>query len=301
MEPELSIIIVNYNVSELLQKCIGSVYKHCSSAFEILLIDNNSTDNSISIIREKFPEVKIIENKFNAGFPKANNQGIDIAKGKYILLLNPDTELQDDAIGQMIGYMRSNVHVQLMAPKLLNTDLSLQHSIQRFITVKEIIAETFFLHSGMKKRNGYFNEYKEEILQVEALSGAAILMKKEVVEKIGKLDEELFWTEDMEFCYRASLHGIDRIYYPMAAIVHHVGQSGKKNLSVMISNQVLTKINYFKKNHSSFQFFTVKVFRFIHVVSRIIIFGLLSLFGKNYRLKCEAYLYTMRRFLKHDY
>jgi hypothetical protein len=297
----LSIIIVNYNVKELLIKCIESIYNFHKGNFEIILIDNNSTDDSVSAIQNKFPQVTVIANKFNVGFPKANNQGIAIAKGEFILLLNPDTELTDNSIEKLINYYNSQTELLILVPKLLNSNLSLQQSIQPFITVGEIVSETFFLHKWYKRDKSYFTNFKDIVQEVEAVSGAAILIKKEVITKIGGLDEDLFWTEDMEFCYRAHLNGIKRIYYPFASIIHHVGQSGSKNMNVMLSNQVLTKIKYFEKNHSYWEFVVVKWFRFIHIITRIIMFEVLSIFNSRYKTKFRAYKFTFKHFIKNEY
>jgi GT2 family glycosyltransferase len=297
----LSIIIVNYNVEELLIKCIESIYNFHKGNFEIILVDNNSTDNSTASVQDKFPQVIVIANKSNAGFPKANNQGIAIAKGDFILLLNPDTEITDNSIEKLIAYYNSKQELLILVPKLLNSDLSLQQSVQPFITVGEIVSETFFLHKWYKRSKSYFINFKDAIQEVEAVSGAAILIKKEVINKIGGLDEDLFWTEDMEFCYRAHLNGIKRIYYPNTSIIHHVGQSGNKNMNVMLSNQVLTKIKYFEKNHSYWEFVIVKWFRFIHILSRILIFGVLSIFNSKYKTKFMAYKFTFKHFMKNNY
>jgi N-acetylglucosaminyl-diphospho-decaprenol L-rhamnosyltransferase len=300
---DISIIIVNYNVCQLLQKCIQSIVvsNNNNLKIEIIVIDNNSADASVETISKQFPEVVMISNNYNAGFPGANNQGLVIAKGEYIFFLNPDTELRNNSLQKLFNFIKSSDKLCLVAPKLLNTDLSLQKSIQPFISVGEIIAETFFLHALVKRKRGYFENFKNETVKVDALSGAAILMKKKVVDTIGMLDEELFWTEDMEFCYRASLHGIERIYFPNAEIIHHVGQSGKKNMNVMLSNQVLTKIRYFKKNHSFASYLTVKIFRLLHIISRIIIFGFLYFFDPINKEKFKAYLFTLNRFIKNDY
>jgi GT2 family glycosyltransferase len=168
--------------------------------------------------------------------------------------------------------------------------------------VSEIILETFFLHQFYKNRRSYFRKPIDKPLEVEALSGAAILMNKNVIAKIGMLDEDLFWTEDMEFCYRAHKHELKIIYYPHTSILHHVGASGKKNLSVMLSKQVLTKITYFRKNHTKLAFHVVRAFRLLHIVSRIFILNIASIFNANrFAGKARAYNYTFVQFLKDQY
>ena len=302
MSPQVSIIIVNYNVKELLLDCIRSIYANVKISFEIIVIDNNSTDGSIALIQQHFPQVKTIVNTYNAGFPKATNQGFLQSKGEYIFMLNPDTVIIKDAIDKMIDFLENNKDVAILAPQLLNTDGTIQYSIQRFITVQEIILETFFLHTIYKNFHSYINKPINTPIAVEAVSGAAILFPRSLIHEIGGLDEDLFWTEDMEFCYRAFKKGKKIYYYPNAKIIHHVGASGTKNRKVMLSRQILTKITFFKKNHSAFAFTLVKYARLLHIISRIFIFKVLSISqNKIFKIKAEAYIFTLSEFNKHNY
>lgn len=298
---DLSIIIVNYNVKELLQDCIRSIYEFPVDNMEIIVVDNNSTDGSVEELVAHFPTIKLIKNTSNTGFPVANNQAIQIAKGRYVFLLNPDTVLIDDVLQKLISYMDSHSDVMLLGPKLLNTDGSIQFSIQPFINITEIIAETFYLHLPLKWAKSYHRKAIKTPIDVEALSGAAILVRAEVFKKIGMLDEELFWTEDMEFCFRAYKNSMRVVYNPEFKLIHHGSSSGKKNLNVMISNQVLSKVRYFKKNHSILEFYLAWLFRFIHILSRICILSILAIIMPKMRLKVRAYFYTLQRFLKGDY
>lgn len=301
MKPLISIIIVSYNVIDLLKTCLDSIYNNSSGNVEVIVVDNNSSDNTVAMVRDNFDEVIVVENKFNAGFPAANNQAIRIASAEIIFLLNPDTVIHDNALGEICKQLTSMDDLKIVAPCLLNTDGSVQKSIQRFITVKEIWLEVFFLHNWLKGAHSYLKNKIKSPVSVEAASGAALAFKREVIEKIGMLNEKMFWTEDMEFCYRAHLNGIPTIYYPDIKITHHVGESGKKNPSVMISNQVLTKINFFKENHSQASYLLVWLARLLHIVSRFCIFGVLSIGNKNAKAKFGAYLFTLKRFLANDY
>ncbi len=297
----LSIIIVNYNVKDLLLDCISSIYEHSSDDFEIIVVDNNSTDGSVELLSPRYPGVKLIRNNENKGFPFANNQAISIAEGKFILLLNPDTVLLNNATGKLVEYMESHPDVMLLAPKLLNTDGSTQFSIQPFITISEIIAEAFYLHRPLKWAKSYYRKEIISPIDVEALSGAAIVVRREVFDKIGMLDEQLFWTEDMEFCYRAYKNGMRIVYHPDISIIHHGSSSGKKNLDIMISNQILSKVRYFKKNHSQLEFYLSWFFRLIHILSRLISLSLIAIIFPSFRMKVRAYFYTLQRFLKGNY
>lgn len=301
MNPKLSIVIVSYNVSSLLRACLQSIYNDSLKYVEVIVVDNNSTDDSVKMINENFKNVIVIENKYNAGFPTANNQAIAISKSQYIFLLNPDTVILDNALHKIYELLYATEDLKIIAPCLLNTDGSIQFSIQRFITVTEVWLEVFFLHSYLKRMHSYFNSSIITPLKVEAASGAALAFKRDIINTIGALNEKMFWTEDMEFCYRASKNRIETWYYPAIKIVHHVGESGKKNPSVMISNQVLTKINFFKENHSLASFFLVWTARLIHILSRLILTGLLKLFIPRLKIKFQAYLFTLKRFVRNDY
>jgi N-acetylglucosaminyl-diphospho-decaprenol L-rhamnosyltransferase len=301
-KPLVSIVIVSYNVKEFLQDCLYSLIRYSFEInYEVIIVDNASTDGTIDMLNKKFPAFKVIANRINQGFPAANNQAFRIANGKYIFMLNPDTLFIEDALRMIVSYMELNLDIFLLGPRLLNEDKTIQRSIQRFITVSEIIFETFYLHHFYKSRTEYnLNKINSPIF-VEALSGAAIFFRVELLDKIGYLDEDLFWTEDMEFCYRSNRNGFKALYFPDTKIVHYIGASGKKDLRIMISNQILTKINFFKKNHSKIEYMLVLIFRLLHIISRLIVLKFLSIFNKMNAVKAKAYSFTFKRFILADY
>lgn len=300
-QPLLSIVIVNYNVCALLEDCLRSIPKGGIEDPEIWVVDNASTDGSVDMVRSRFPAVHVIANRDNAGFPRANNQAIRQCSGRYVLLLNPDTVVQEGAFERLVRYLDNHPETGLAGPRLLNTDGSLQYSVMPFIRPVEIILETFFLHGWYRRMHDHRRRPVQTAGPVEALSGAAILVRREVFDRIGLLDERLFWTEDMEFCYRAHRAGIGVAYVPEAAIVHHVGASGKKNQRVMVSNQVLSKIRYFSRNHHFGVFVLCWFFRLLHILSRLLILLPLSIFVRSCREKLDAYAFTLKRFLRSDY
>lgn len=300
-QPVLSIVIVSYNVRELLEACLASIPEGGVEHPEIWVVDNASTDDSVAMVRERFPMVRLIANGTNEGFPKANNQAIRLCSGRYVLLLNPDTVTKANSFQKLITYLDNHPGVGLAGPKLLNPDGTHQYSVMPFIRPVEIVLETFFLHTWYRRRRDHRRMAVQQPVRVEALSGAAIMVRRGVFDRIGLLDEALFWTEDMEFCYRAHESGIGIAYVPMAEIVHHVGASGKKNQRVMVSNQILSKVRYFSRNHTRVVFFVCWLFRFIHVLSRLLILLPLSIFARSYREKLDAYLFTLGRFLRGDY
>lgn len=293
-EVKVSIVIVNYNVKDLILTCIRSLYQFCGNAgdLEIIVIDNQSIDGSCQAIRTEFPGVILIENSENEGFPKANNQGFSIAKGDYIFMLNPDTEFQENSIEKLRQFLEDNKTVGIVAPGLLNTDGTHQSSVWRYPSLFSIFCEFHYLTSLLKRKNYLDKDFTKQF-EAESFSGAAIFFRKSVLDEIGNLDETMFWIEDVEFCYRAVQNGIKCVYFPETKIIHHIGQSAKKNYTISISNQVFNKIKFFNKHHSNFSAKLVILLSFLHVVQKSIVFGILSPFNVVYKRKAAAYRYTL--------
>ena len=297
MMPKLSIVIVSYNVKDFLYNCIVSIQKNLVSV-EIIVVDNNSSDGSIEMLKQNFSDVTLIQNKGNNGFSKANNQGIDIARSENILLLNPDTEIKSDALDKMIGFLETQKQLCIIGPKLLNTDGTLQMSCFKTPSVFTVIAESVYLHILFSSKKYFLNKMKN-IFNAEAMSGAAVLFRKELVLKTGLLDEDLFWMEDVDLCYRNIKSGGTNIYFPEATIIHHSGQSAKKNYRVAISNQLMSKLKFFRKHKKYFSFFFSAIFILIQIITRIFIFGILSISSNTSQKKCDAYAFTFVKFFKY--
>lgn len=292
---KVSVVIVNYNVKDLILTSLRTLFKfHPNTDLEVIVVDNDSKDGSCEAIKTEFPEVILIENKFNAGFPKGNNQGFEHATGDYIFMLNPDTEFIENSIDPMIDYLETHSEAWLLAPKLLNSDRGWQISAWRYPTIVSVFCESFYMSRLLKNKN-YADKNMDEIFKGESFSGAALFFRKELFDKIGMLDETMFWIEDVEFCWRANHHNYACYYFPKTQIIHHIGQSAKKNYNISISNQVYNKVKFFRKHHSKFATFIIVCISLIHVIAKIIVLGLLSPFKEVYYLKFKAYLYTFPR------
>lgn len=218
----LSIVIVSYNTKELLRRCLESVIQDT----EIIVVDNGSSDRSSEMVKKEFPEVELIKNKNNFGFAKANNQGIKIARGKYVLLLNSDTEVKPGTLERLMEFVGKHPKMGVVGLRLLNSDESIQQSVYHFPTILGAIRE-FWL--GQK---GVYEEYVPEgnqPVEVEAVVGAAMLIPKKVFDKVGLLDERYFmYFEDLDFCRRLKRAGLKVFYLPTAKIIHHHGASGRE-------------------------------------------------------------------------
>jgi GT2 family glycosyltransferase len=225
MTPSISVIIVNFNTKDLIVDCVNSIKKDGPKDAEIIVVDNNSTDGSVEAIK-KLSGIKTIFNDSNTGFSKANNQGIKIATGKYILLLNSDTFLTKGSLEDLMKFADEHPDAGVVGPRLLNLDKSLQDSCFRFPTIKNAILQYWF---GKK---GLFDKYVPGIdkpYEVDAIVGAAFLMTPKAVKELGGLDEKyFFYFEDMDYCRKVHKIGLKVYYYPKPKIVHYHGASIQK-------------------------------------------------------------------------
>ena len=293
---DISVVIVNYNVKDLLLQALGSLYNKTAPKLkiEVFVVDNQSSDDSVAIVRQQFPQVKLIANNYNAGFPAGNNQAFKEATGKYIFMLNPDTEFLEDSLNALFNFMESHKDIDVCAPRLLNSDRSHQISAWRYPSIGSIFGEMYYLNFLVNSKN-YSDKDLTQSFEAESFSGAAIFFKTELIGEIGMLDETMFWIEDVDFCYRAKKAGKKLVYFPQTAIVHHSGQSAKKNYKISLSNQIFNKIKFYQKHHGSLATMAVKALSAFHVVTKFVVFSLLSPFNVIYFRKAQAYAYTFPR------
>jgi len=255
----LSIIIVNWNVRDLLKKCLESIYRETKDiSFEVFVIDNASSDGSAEIVRENFPEVKLIVNAKNEGFAKANNQGIKESGGEYILLLNPDTEIFSNVFLKMIEVFKEDKKLGILGPKLLNPDKSLQSSIRRFPTLFSqtlILLKIHHLLPDLKTFKKYFArdfDYSRE-QSVDQVMGACFMVKRRMLEQIGFLDKKFYiWFEEVDYCKRAKKAGWNIAYTPNAEVIHYGGRSFQQKLSLEKQKMFNKSLRYYFRKHHGF-------------------------------------------------
>ncbi len=233
---KLSIVIVNYNVEHFLEHCLKSVKKAINNIeTEIFVVDNNSVDGSILMLKDKFPEVILIENKKNVGFAKANNQAIKLAKGEYILLLNPDTVVEEDTFTKCLSFMDTHPKAGGLGVKMIDgRGKILKESKRGFPTPWVCFCKMTGLSSLFPKSKRYCGYYMghlsyEQTNKVDILAGAYMLLRKECLDKCGLLDETFFmYGEDIDLSYRITLAGYDNYYFADTQIIHYKGESTKK-------------------------------------------------------------------------
>jgi len=233
----ISVIIVNYNVEYFLEQCLNSVFAALKKVKgEVFVVDNNSIDNSVEMVKSKFPNVHLIDNKENVGFSKANNQAIRIAKGEYILLLNPDTVVEEDTFLKCIDFMDEHPEAGGLGVRMIDGKGNFLPESKRGLPTPAVAFYKIFGLSRIfpksktfgKYHLGYLDEF--EINEIEILSGAYMLMRKEALDKVGLLDENFFmYGEDIDLSYRITQGGYKNYYYPKTQIIHYKGESTKKS------------------------------------------------------------------------
>ncbi|OGF45664.1 MAG: hypothetical protein A2452_01415 [Candidatus Firestonebacteria bacterium RIFOXYC2_FULL_39_67] len=253
---DVSIIIVSWNVKEYLQKCIASVYRETVElSFEIFLVDNASKDGSVEMVRREFPEVKIIANSENQGFARANNRALEKCTGEYVLFLNPDTEIKENAIGKLMKFIKADPRAAAAAPKLIYEDGRLQLICMNFPSPFTDLMETFHLNVAFP-RSRFFNYYEmglwphDSTREVDQPAGACLMVKMEVLKKIGFYDERFFmYYDDVDLCYRIKKSGGRIFLVHDILVVHHGCKSSSQNpegSSRWISE---SKIKFFRKHY----------------------------------------------------
>jgi N-acetylglucosaminyl-diphospho-decaprenol L-rhamnosyltransferase len=253
--PDLSVIIVNWNVRDLLRRCLHSILANLPACqLEIIVVDNGSTDGSPEMVRTEFPQVHLLANPDNRGFTGANNQGLAVARGRYVLLLNPDTEVVGDALETLVAFADVHPDVGVVGPQLLNPDGTVQSSRRRFPTLATALLESTWLQPYAPRRllARYYvlDRPDDEVQDVDWVTGAALMARREAVEQVGPLDEGFFmYSEELDWCRRFRAAGWRVVYLPTARVIHHEGKSSEQVLPARHIHFQTSKIRYFRKYH----------------------------------------------------
>lgn len=234
--PRVSIVIVNWKTPRLLAGCLDSIYEDPAAAsdFEVWVVDNASGDESVALIREHYPQVRLIANEKNIGFSAACNQVIPLTSGNYVLLLNPDTVVVDRAVSRLADYMEGNPACGAAGPKVLNRDGSLQLACRRSFPDPAAaffrltyLSRLFPNHPMFARYNMTFAD-EDSLLEVDALSGSCMMVRRDAINRVGLLDEDIFmFGEDIDWCWRVKQAGWSVFYVPTAQVYHYHGASSR--------------------------------------------------------------------------
>ncbi|MBN1310812.1 MAG: glycosyltransferase family 2 protein [Anaerolineae bacterium] len=296
---DLSIIIVSYNTRDLLSACLKSIQAglkdesntstKCISA-EVIVVDSVSADGTPQMVQEQFPWVSLIEPDSNVGYSKGNNIGIDASRGRYVLLLNPDTKVIGPALAKMVVYLDAHPRVGALGPQLLNDNGTVQSSRRRFPTLWTAFFESTWLQSiaprSMLDRYYMRDRDDAEIMAVDWVTGAAVMARREVIEQVCGLDEGFFmYSEELDWQQRIKKAGWEIIYYPKAQIVHYGGKSSDQVVAQTHIRFQNSKIRYFRKYHGKLVAFSLRVVLLANYAAQLIIEAAKGLLGHKRELR----------------
>ena len=255
---KLSVIIVNYNVAHFLEQALNSVFKALRNVDgEVFVVDNNSVDSSVAMVQAKFPQVHLIANKENVGFSRANNQAIRLSRGEYVLLLNPDTVVEEDTFEKCLRFMDETPDAGGLGVKMVNGKGDFLPESKRGIPLPSVAFYKLFglskLFPNSRKFGSYHLTYldENEIHSVEVLAGAFMMLRKSVLDEIGLLDEDYFmYGEDIDLSYRILKGGYKNYYFPETRIIHYKGESTKTG-SLNYVHVFYKAMQIFAKKHFS--------------------------------------------------
>ena len=258
---ELSIIIVNYHHSHFLRDCLESVRLTVKAIqFEVIVVDNSSKDEELRSVLNQFPETRLLDNSTNLGFAYANNQGAEIAKGEFLLFINPDTIMKEGAIEGMLGHLRSNLSVGIVGPKVLNPNGTIQYSCRRFPTIWSGLFNRYSLMTRFFPNNRYSRDYlmsdydHNSTRSVDWVSGCCMMTPASIFKKINGFDKNYFlFIEDIDLCQTMKREGYKVHYFPGAQILHKISSSNARIAPKIIIKRHKGMIYYYKK-HSKTNF-----------------------------------------------
>ena len=305
---DLSIVVVSWNVRDLLRQSIRSALAapRPEGGLELIVVDNGSSDGSVEMVRSTFPQVRLIANQENRGFPAANNQGIAVARGRHVFLLNPDTEVVGDALRTMVGYADAHPDVGVVGPQLLNPDGTVQSSRRRFPTLATAFFESTWLEPLAPRRvltrYRVLDQPDDATLDVDWVDGAALMARREAIEEVGPLDEGFFmYSEELDWCRRFRQAGWRVVYLPTAQIVHHRGKSSEQVVTARHIHFQTSKVRYFRKHHDGAAAGMLRLFLLASYVWQMGIEGAKWLVGHRRPLRAQriaAYREVLRSGLR---
>jgi GT2 family glycosyltransferase len=231
----VSICIVTYKVRDMLRDCLNSLAASTRLDYEVIVVDNGSQDGVIEMLQSEFPTIELIENGQNLGFTRPINQAMRTSRGKYLVLLNPDTLILPEALDTLVAFMQDHPDVGICGPKVLNRDGTLQKPCRRGESRPWAVFTYFSGLSRLFPKSKLFGEYlmsymdEDETHPVAGVSGSCMLVRRETVNQIGYMDERYFaYQEDADYCYRARQAGWQIVYLPQARIIHFGGMGGSR-------------------------------------------------------------------------
>lgn len=256
---DVSVIIVNWNTLGLLRDCLESAYEQAGHVdLEVIVVDNASADGSVEMVKNDFKSVKLIENVENRGFAAANNQGIAVAKGRYVLLLNSDTVVLDNAIARAVNFADAHPRAAVTGCRVLNPDGTLQPTCFMFPSILNMLLSSTYLYKLFPSSRFFGRERmtwwdRNDVREVDVVTGCFMLVRREAIDEVGKMDEQFFmYAEETDWCYRFKENDWEVVFTPDAQIIHLGGQSTAKRPVAMIVQLRLSILRFIRKHRGRF-------------------------------------------------
>jgi hypothetical protein len=271
---QLSIILVSWNTRQLLADCLNSVYTHPpKDDFELLVVDNASHDGSAAMVRERFPQARLIQSNENVGFAQGNNLAVPLCIGKYVLLLNPDTVVKPDALDSLVRFMEAHPMAGAAGSRLLNPDETLQPSCHPAPTLSRELWRLF--HLDAIRPYGAYHMHQWDMNQpreVDVIQGASFILRKTALDQVGFLDGRYFmYSEEVDLCYRLQKAGWKLYYVPESQVIHYGGQSTKLVAADMFQQLYMGKLMYFRKHYGRLAGIGYKLILLAAALSRLLL------------------------------
>lgn len=280
---DLSVVIVNYQTFELTKNTIDSIFRYeYPFSYEILVVDNASADDSLAMLQDYFKDkVTFIASKENNGFAAGNNQALEIARGKYVLLLNSDTLVWENTLESIYNYMEMHTDVGAAGCRVLLENGELDKACKRsFPNVKNSFFRLFHIPTASKDNNYNLDDLPDDgIYEIDCLTGAFMFMRAEALDEVGFLDETFFmYGEDIDLCYRIKEAGWKIVYYGESRITHLKGASSKKQKNKLIYEFYRAMYIYYKKHHADESSVIINIIVYIGIIVLCILKLFLNLF-----------------------
>jgi len=284
---DVSVVVVNWNTQDILRDCLKSVYEQGGEIdFEVIVIDNASTDGSVEMVKKEFPKAIIIENSENRGFAAANNQGMNIAKGRYVLLLNSDTIVLDSAIDKTVSFADAHPKAAVVGCRVLNADRTLQPSCFMFPSILNMLLSSTYLYKLFPKSKFFGRERmtwwnRNDISEVDVVTGCFMLVRWDAIKKVGTLDERFFmYGEETDWCYRFKQAGWKILFTPCAEIIHLGGQSAQKRATTTVVQLRKSILQFMKKHHGPLTYRIASLLTVAFLAVRLPIWSVIAFFQR---------------------
>jgi GT2 family glycosyltransferase len=304
---DVSIVIVNWNACNYLRDCVGSIIEQTKASFEVIVVDNASSDGSQAMLETEFPGVRTILNSANRGFAAGNNQGIKVARGRYVLLLNPDTLILDGAIDTCVAYADTLKDVGVLGCQVLEDETTIQKTCFKFPSPLNILLNALGLTAKFPKsrffgraKMGWWDRRDER--EVDVVSGMFMLVRRQALERVGPMDERYFmFAEEADWCYRFWRMGWRCLFTPRARIMHLEGGGRSTQRSPAVSTKMYVQLQkslllFHRKNRGLLSWTCAKLVYLAAMAYRLIVCALMTLLGKGeaWRGKANQALAALR-------